>query len=303
MNIDQLRYFADLAKTGSMNTTAKRMFISQPALSESVKRLEEELGCPLLLRSKTGITFTEDGKMVLEHALRILEQHDQIRHNLQIKYDQEHIYGKLTIGVGPTINDTFLPELLVKMHQSHPHIALSVLETTPDSIASLLADSIVDIGLIGFSETFSASFSNYLMQNSEIFYAKKLFSDPMVCVMEKSNPLSMQESLTLAQIQEQKQTIYGGDASFISSIGALHISTNAKTHQHFMKSIGTICTMPHQSFLSLYSKKDFVCKPIVDADPLVTYFICKRTALEKQPELYHAFLHAVLSITQNTHLS
>ena len=83
MNIDQLRYFADLAKTGSMNTTAKRMFISQPALSESVKRLEEELGCPLLLRSKTGITFTEDGKMVLEHALRILEQHEQIQQKLQ----------------------------------------------------------------------------------------------------------------------------------------------------------------------------------------------------------------------------
>ncbi|MBQ2003773.1 MAG: LysR family transcriptional regulator, partial [Peptococcaceae bacterium] len=113
MNIDQLRYFADLAKTKSMNTTAKKMFISQPALSESIKRLEEDLGCTLLHRSKTGITFTEDGKMVLEHALRILEHHDQIRHNLQVKYDQEHIYGKLVIGVGPTINDTFLPDLLL----------------------------------------------------------------------------------------------------------------------------------------------------------------------------------------------
>ena len=129
MNIDQLRYFADLAKTGSMNTTAKRMFISQPALSESVKRLEEELGCPLLLRSKTGITFTEDGKMVLEHALRILEQHEQIQQKLQQKYQNEHLQGQLTIGVGSTINDTFLPDLLLKMHQDYPQIALSVLDT------------------------------------------------------------------------------------------------------------------------------------------------------------------------------
>lgn len=302
MNIDQLRYFTDLAKTKSMNTTAKRMFISQPALSESVKRLEEELGCTLLIRSKTGIAFTEDGKMVLEHALRILEHHDQIRHNLQVKYDQEHIYGNLVIGVGPTINDTFLPDLLVKMHQSHPHVALSVLETTQDAIFSLLADAIVDVGLIGFSETFSANFGDYLMQNSDIFYAKKLFSDPMVCVMEHSNPLSMYESLTRSQIQEQKQTIYGGDASFISSIGALHISTNAKTHQQFMKSIGTICTMPYQAFLSLYSKKDFVCKPIIDADPLVTYLICKRTTWDKAPELYQAFQDVVLSLTQNNRL-
>ncbi|MBQ1188217.1 MAG: LysR family transcriptional regulator, partial [Peptococcaceae bacterium] len=54
MNIDQLKYLVDLAKTSSMNTTAKRMFISQQAISESMKRLEKELDCTLLTRSKTG---------------------------------------------------------------------------------------------------------------------------------------------------------------------------------------------------------------------------------------------------------
>ena len=149
MNIDQLRYFIDLSKTGSMNTTAKRMFISQPALSESIRRLEDELGCTLLLRSKTGVVFTDDGKMVLEHALRMLEQHDRMLQKLQIKYGQEQVEGKLSIGIGPTINDTFLPELLVKMHQTHPYVTLSVLEISADSMVDLLETDVINFGLVG----------------------------------------------------------------------------------------------------------------------------------------------------------
>lgn len=288
MNIDQLRYFADLAKTKSMNTTAKRMFISQPALSESVKRLEEELNCVLLIRSKTGIAFTEDGKMVLEHALRILEHHDQIRRNLQIKYDQEHLHGKLVIGVGPTINDTFLPDLLLEMHQCHPHITLSVLENSSDSLFSLLENSIIDIGLIGFSKTFPQGFSLSCVYDN--YYIKKLFSDPIVCVMEKSHPLSMYKTLTREQLKNQKQTVYGNDASFITTVGALHISTNAKVHQQFMKNVGTICTMPYHAFLALYPQNEFVCKAVTDAEPVVTYLICNQSSLEKSPELFQAFI-------------
>ena len=298
VNIDQLRYFADLAKTKSMNTTAKKMFISQPALSESIKRLEEDLGCTLLHRSKTGITFTEDGKMVLEHALRILEHHDQIRHNLQIKYDQEHIYGKLVIGVGPTINDTFLPDLLLKMHQLHPHISLSVLATTFDAMSTLLTNGIIDVGLAGIHQTEALTFAQTYMQNDHIFYVEKLFTDPMVCVMEKSHPLSIHDTLTVEQIATQKQTIYGNDASYISSIGALHISTNAKVHQQFMKNANTICSMPYHAYLSLYPQDDFIYRPIADAEPITTYFICNHTTKAENPELYQAFINIVTSITQ-----
>lgn len=296
MNIDQLRYFADLAKTGSMNTTAKRMFISQPALSESVKRLEEELGCPLLLRSKTGITFTEDGKMVLEHALRILEQHEQIQQKLQQKYQNEHLHGQLTIGVGSTINDTFLPDLLLKMHQEYPHIALAVLETEQDSLFPLLNETVIDIGLVGFSQSYSTEFTRTFMQEHDMFHIQKLFIDPMVCVMEKTHPLAMYDTLTREQIGTHKQTIYGSDATFISSIGAMHISTNAKTHQQFMKNIHTVCMMPYQAYVSLYSPENFICRPVTDAEPVNIYLICRKHAQEQQPELYQTFIDTVLSV-------
>ena len=300
MNIDQLRYFADLAKTGSMNTTAKRMFISQPALSESVKRLEEELGCPLLIRSKTGIAFTDDGKIVLEHARHILEQHAQIQQKLLQKYHHAQLHGQLTIGVGSTINDTFLPDLLLKMHQEYPQIALAVLETEQNSLFPLLNDRVIDIGLIGFSKVYSSEFAHTFMQAQELFHIQKLFADPMVCVMEKSHPLAMYDTLTREQIGAYKQTIYGSDATFISSIGAMHISTNAKTHQQFMKNIGAVCMMPRQAFLSQYAQEQFVCKPVPEAEPVSIYLICRKQAKEQHQELYQTFIDAVLSIIPQT---
>ena len=65
MHTDQMAYLIDVAKTGSINTTAKRMFSSQQAVSESLKRLEAELNCTILNRSKRGVSLTEDGKYVL----------------------------------------------------------------------------------------------------------------------------------------------------------------------------------------------------------------------------------------------
>ena len=79
MNTDQMAYLIDIAKTGSINTTAKRLFSSQQAISESIKRLENELNCVLLLRSKKGVALTEDGKYVLQQVSNMYEQYEELQ--------------------------------------------------------------------------------------------------------------------------------------------------------------------------------------------------------------------------------
>ena len=122
----------------------------------------------------------------------------------------------------------------------------------------------------------------------------------MVCVMEKSHPLAMYDILSREQIGAYKQTIYGSDATFISSIGAMHISTNAKTHQQFMKTIGAVCMMPRQAFLSLYPADQFVCKPVLDAEPVTIYLVCRKQSQKQQSDLYQTFIDTVLSIIPKT---
>ena len=297
MNIDQLKYFADLAKTNSITNTAKRMFISQQALSESIKRLENEVGCTLVNRSKTGVEFTDDGKLILDYAQKILELHVEMEQQLQAKYNKEFLHGRLAIGVGPTVSNVFLPKLMLKMHQQYPSIKLHVLEHSSDTILSLLRTSELDFGIFGiYTETDPDRVVSVIQQ--QLTYPQtfdklkliKLYSDPMVCVMYKNHPLSSQKVLSRAQLQDLPQTTYATDSMSFTASNAVHVSTNAKIHQQFMQEEGLVCCMPYQAYLTQFQDKNYVFRPISDHLPIENYLIFRDNLLEENEALYTRFI-------------
>ena len=277
--------------------TAKRMFISQPALSESVKRLEQELGCLLLVRSKTGIEFTDDGKLILDYAQKILELHVEMEQELQNKYNKEFLHGRLAIGVGPTVSNVFLPKLMLKMHQQYPSIKLHVLEHSSDTILSLLRTSELDFGIFGiYTETDPDRVVSVIQQ--QLTYPQtfdklkliKLYSDPMVCVMYKNHPLSSQKVLSRAQLQDLPQTTYATDSMSFTASNAVHVSTNAKIHQQFMLEEGLVCGMPYQAYLTQFQDKNYVFRPISDYPPVENYLIFRDNLLDENEALYTRFI-------------
>ena len=297
MNIDQLKYFADLAKTNSITNTAKRMFISQQALSESIKRLENELGCTLVNRSKTGVEFTDDGKLILDYAQKILDLHTEMEHHLQAKYNNNILRGKLSIGVGPTVSNVFLPKLMIKMHNQYPSIKLHVLENSSDTILSLLRTSELDFAIFGiYTETDSEKSISALQQ--QLSYPQtfdklkliKLYTDPMVCVMHKNHPLTAQTVLNRAQLNDLPQTTYATESESFTVSNAVHVSTNAKIHQQFMLEEGLICCMPYQAYLTQFQDKHYVFRPISDYQPVENYLIYRETILEENEAIYTCFI-------------
>lgn len=296
MNIDQLKYFADLAKTNSITTTAKRMFISQQALSESIKRLENELGCTLVNRSKTGIAFTEDGKLVLHYAQNILEQHVHMEQALQAKYNNKLLHGKLAIGVGPTVSNTFLPSLMFKMHQLYPSIKLHVLEHSRDTILSMLQTSELDFGIFGiYTDIGTDSFMSTMQQlsypqTSDKLQLIKLYSDPVVCVMSKNHPLTAYNVLNRQQLKHTPQTNYATDSTSFINANAIHVSTNAKIHQQFMLEENLICCVPYQAYIAQFQDKNFTFRPISDYSPVENYLIYRKGILEEKEALYTQFI-------------
>lgn len=303
MNIDQLKYFVDLAKTNSITTTAKRMFISQQALSESIKRLENELGCTLLSRSKTGIEFTDDGKMVLDYARNILEQHLQMEQNLQMKYNKNHLQGKLSIGVGPTVCNTFLPQLILKMHRQYPAIKLHVLEHSRDTILSLLRISELDFGLLGiYKNEDEAAVMVPTHKHLSVpltfdnLQLKKLYSDPIVCVMSKNHPLSAYDVLNSQQLSNEPQTNYGTGITPFTFMHSPLVSTNAKIHQQFILEENLVCCMPYQAYLSQFNDRNFTYRSIIDYPPVINYLIYRNSVLEENEILYTRFIETALSV-------
>ncbi len=303
MNIDQLKYLADLAITNSMNVTAKRMFITQQAVSDSIKRLEQELGCTLLTRSKTGISFTEDGKVILQHAQKILKQHDNITQYLQEKYSKGYTHGKLLIGAGPVANETILPELLFRMHNNFPNISIHVAGNSVDTIIRLLKDGELDFILFSYSERNQFDFRNINFDNLatdlETYAIHTLYIDPMVCVMPTNHPLSVQDTVTLDDMNHYKQTAYSNDTSYITNKDFLHVSTNIQIHQQFSKSEGTIFILPLRTYQSLCPAKEFTCKFITDAPPVHVLLICRKDMLQEKAELDQDFINTATTLYQH----
>ena len=302
MNIDQLKYLADLAITNSMNVTAKRMFITQQAVSDSIKRLEHELGCTLLNRSKTGISFTEDGKVILEHAQKILKQHNAIEQYLQEKYDKDHLHGKLLIGAGPVSNETILPELLFRMRNRFPNISIHVAGNSVSTIIQLLQNGELDFILFSYSESNHFDFQNVnfgtIETDLEAYDVHRLYVDPIVCVMPNNHPLSVQETVSLEDMSNYKQTAYSNDTSYITNKGFLHVSTNSKIHQQFIKSEGTICSVPLRTYQTIFPPKEFTCKFITDAPPVHVYLICRKDMQQEKYALYQDFINTAVSLCQ-----
>jgi len=114
MRLDQLKYFAEVARCHSIALASEKLFVTQPAISIAIKNLEEELNCTLFNRSKNDISLTEVGSQILQSAKKILEEENyiyQIAEQNQ-KSDEYVLTGNLKIGTTPILLYSFLKSVI-----------------------------------------------------------------------------------------------------------------------------------------------------------------------------------------------
>ena len=83
MRLEQLKCLVDIAQTGSISSTAQRLYVTQQAVSKSIKQLEQELGIEILIRTNMGVRLTPIGQKVMEFARRVLDEEEQLRQEIQ----------------------------------------------------------------------------------------------------------------------------------------------------------------------------------------------------------------------------
>lgn len=293
MNIDQLKYVVDLSKTRSMNETAKRLFISQPAISESMKRLEKELGCQVFLRSKTGISFTEDGLMVLDCAKGMLSHYNRLLTALQEKEWDKHISGALSVAVGPAYCSDFLPEMMARMNQYYPKIDIKILELPAEEICGLLEQSKIDFGIFGVTEEFPMESS--LTQDGDVAWLD-LAEDEIVVVISESHPLAKYEIVTKEMLKDYKETIYVHQSKTIFEDNVVYISNNPAVHKRFMLEEESYCSMTRGMFRMNYAEDRFIACKTSEGVRIETKLVYKPSFLEIQPLVGDAFIEIVSAI-------
>jgi DNA-binding transcriptional LysR family regulator len=122
MNLHLLRLFATVAEQGSFSRAASMLYISQPAISKGVQELERQLGTALLDRSGRGVTLTEAGATLFQHAQQLFAVERAAEAALEQLEGLER--GQLAIGASSTIGIYLLPPLLGRFRQRYPGIRL-----------------------------------------------------------------------------------------------------------------------------------------------------------------------------------
>ncbi len=146
-NLSSYWIFYTVANAGNISKAAKELYISQPAISKSIQKLEESLNCKLFSRSSRGVVLTDEGSLLYGHvkeAFETLETGEE-----KLKRSIELGVGHLKIGVSSTLCKYMLLPYLKEFIKRNPHISISINCQSTNETLRLLEDNKIDIGLVG----------------------------------------------------------------------------------------------------------------------------------------------------------
>lgn len=168
-SLDLYKIFCTVADTGNISHAAKKLFISQPAISKSIRKLEQQLGTKLFLRTSKGVMLTEEGNILYHYVSDALEAIGT--GEKELKRLGQLNYGRLKIGVSTTLCKYVLLPYLKNFIDTYPHIQITITCQSTLHTLKLLEEGTIDIGLIGRSSTLKGVNFKVIGQIEDIFVA------------------------------------------------------------------------------------------------------------------------------------
>ncbi len=199
-NLSSYWIFYTVANAGNISKAAKQLYISQPAISKSIQKLEEGLNCKLFSRSSRGVVLTEEGSLLYNHVKEAFETLGQGEEKLKRSIDLG--VGHISIGVSTTLCKYMLLPILSEFIHQNPHIGISISCQSSNETLRLLEEHKIDIGLIGKSDRIKGFSFDYLGDIEDTFVASpsylealkergvkndKLLSDATLMLLDKNN--------------------------------------------------------------------------------------------------------------------
>jgi len=146
INFELYRVFYTVANTGNITKAAEELMISQPAISKSIKNLEEQLGGQLFIRTKRGVILTDEGKEFYNYISRAMEY----IYNAENKFkDLINLNtGTIKIGISTTLTKEFLTPYLEIFHSKYPKIDIQIITNLSGELIPKLKNGLIDIMIL-----------------------------------------------------------------------------------------------------------------------------------------------------------
>lgn len=189
MDIKQLHYFIAVSEQMNFSKAAERLHISQPSLSNAIKKLEQEIGSPLLERNTRNLQLTEAGELLFERAKVIVKNMEV----LKIEMNEVIVHGTrdITIGVMESIKH-WLPKVIANYKKDYPQMKFHLVD--------ILGSKRVKKSLKSYKT--HVIITNQLMDDPEL-EVQTLYEERLVAVLPLHHPLAQKDTLTISDICEE----------------------------------------------------------------------------------------------------
>lgn len=195
MRLRQLQQFVTLAETGNFHRAAEQLHMAQPPLSVSIRKLEQDLGCPLFERTGTGVVLTLAGQAMLADARLALCHAQRCREAVQQVHAGDG--GTLRLGIVGSATYALLPRLIPALRERYPKITLELSEGTTAEILAALVSRRFDAGLV-----------RYPVLEPEGFHLLALDRDQFVLAVPSHSPLARRPRIALREAAQAPFIMY-----------------------------------------------------------------------------------------------
>lgn len=197
MNIQQLKYFIEIADTNNLSAAARNLFVTQPTLSLALKKMESELRSSLFTHSPQPFQLTKTGKHLYEQGQVIVQQFDQLITDIHVMSDQEKtMKKKLRIGLPTLFSMQFMKEIS-EFLGTHPHVDLAITQDGSPHLQAMLEKDELDIGLLSFPNLAPEKISIELLETSTKGYH-------VYVVVPEDSPLAQRDELSFNDLEGQR---------------------------------------------------------------------------------------------------
>ena len=264
MTLNELRYIVAVAAERSFGRAAQKCFVSQPALSVAIQKLEDELGARLFERGKTEITVTPVGERIVEQAQKVLEEAARIREMAQAGRNQ--LAGPLKLGVIYTVAPYLLPDLIPALHDRAPQMPLELEENLTEHLESALKSGRIDAAIIALPFAHPGVVTEFL------------YEEPFQVVVPQGHKWAKRRSLRPEELAAERTILLNVGHCFRDQVldacpelnrSEAHVTrtTSLETVRNMVASGLGVSVLPRDALVPKYHSRLLVAIPFVRPAP------------------------------------
>ena len=264
VKLELYRVFQEVARMGNISAAAQNLYISQSAVSQSIKQLEEQLQVRLFSRSTRGVVLTSEGKMLLDYVSCGEEKLAQSRQLLT---------GELIIGASDTVTKTYLVSRLEAFHQNYPAIQIRILNGTSQMVLDYLHAGQVDIAFASEPKDKDAYSIRHCFDTHQIFVAapnydcdfdhahtlEEIAAFPLILLERKASSRAYVEQYFQQHGVSLKPEIELGSHNLLISLARIGLGVACVTEEFSQSGLGRGVILPVRTAFEIPPRSVCMC--------------------------------------------